>query len=319
MKKHIYIYSPSSAVRDKTAFKRGLRHLTALGYEIEVDEDALASHQRFAGDDETRLAAIHRASASGADVALISRGGYGLTRILSARNYKTVAKAVARGTQFVGFSDFTAFQMALLAKTGAVTWAGPALGEDFVAVTGADDIMEACFGDLVTGQGEGCGWRLPKKAAKKITENEAPSCENAMDDTHSIHDAMLWGGNLAMLASLVGTPYLPVVKDGILFIEDVGEHPYRVERMLAQLLQAGVLAQQKAIIFGQFNHYKLVPHDKGYKMASVISWLQSQVTAQVLTGLPFGHVATKVVLPVGLPVTLAVEGRDAFLLWGHQH
>ena len=319
MKKHIYIYSPSSAVRDKTAFKRGLRHLTALGYEIEVDEDALASHQRFAGDDETRLAAIHRASASGADVALISRGGYGLTRILSAINYKAVAKAVTRGTQFVGFSDFTAFQMALLAKTGAVTWAGPALGEDFGAATGADDIMEACFGDLVTGQGEGCGWRLPKRAAKKIAENEAPSCENAMDDTYSIHDAVLWGGNLAMLASLVGTPYLPVVKDGILFIEDVGEHPYRVERMLAQLLQAGVLAQQKAIIFGQFNHYKLVPHDKGYKMASVISWLQSQVTAQVLTGLPFGHVATKVVLPVGLPVTLAVEGRDAFLLWGHQH
>jgi len=319
VKKHIYIYSPSSAVRDKAAFKRGLKHLTASGYEIEVDEAALASHQRFAGDDETRLAAIHRASASGADVALISRGGYGLTRILSAINYKAVAKAVARGTQFVGFSDFTAFQMALLAKTGAVTWAGPALGEDFGAATGADDIMDACFGDLVTGQGEGCGWRLPKKAAKKIAESEAPSCENAMDDTYSIHDAVLWGGNLAMLASLVGTPYLPVVKDGILFIEDVGEHPYRVERMLAQLLQADVLAQQKAIIFGQFSHYKLVPHDKGYKMASVISWLQSQVTAQVLTGLPFGHVATKVVLPVGLPVTLAVEGRDAFLLWGHQH
>ena len=319
VKKHIYIYSPSSAVRDKAAFKRGLRRLTASGYEVEVDEAALASHQRFAGDDETRLAAIHRASASGADIALISRGGYGLTRILPAIDYKAVAKAVERGTQFVGFSDFTAFQMALLAKTGTVTWAGPALGEDFGAAAGADDIMEACFGDLVTGQGEGSGWRLPKKAAQKIAEGEAASCQNALNDIYRIDDAVLWGGNLAMLASLVGTPYLPVVKGGILFVEDIGEHPYRVERMLAQLLQAGVLAQQKAIVFGQFSHYKLVPHDKGYKMASVIAWLQSQVTAQVLTGLPFGHVATKVVLPVGLPVTLAVEGRDAFLLWGHQH
>ena len=319
MKKHIYIYSPSSAIRDKAAFKRGLKRLTASGYEVEVDEAALASHQRFAGNDETRLAAIHRASASGADVALISRGGYGLTRILPAIDYEAVAKAVARGTQFVGFSDFTAFQMALLAKTGAVTWAGPALGEDFGAAAGADEIMEACFDDLVTGQGEGSGWRLPKTAIKKIDEDTVPSCENSMNDTYSIHDAVLWGGNLAMLASLVGTPFLPVVKNGILFIEDVGEHPYRVERMLAQLLQAGVLAQQKAIIFGQFTHYKLVPHDKGYKIASVIAWLQSQVTAQVLTGLPFGHVATKVVLPVGLPVTLDVEGRDAFLLWGHQH
>ena len=319
MKKHIYIYSPSSAILDKAAFKRGLKRLTALGYEVEVDEAALASYQRFAGNDEARLAAIHRASASGADVALISRGGYGFTRILAAIDYKAVAKAVARGTQFVGFSDFTAFQMALLAKTGAVTWAGPALGEDFGAAAGADDIMEACFGDLVTGQGEGSGWRLPKTTVKKIAKDVTLSSENTMNTNYSIHGAVLWGGNLAMLASLVGTPYLPVVKDGILFIEDVGEHPYRVERMLAQLLQAGILAQQKAIIFGQFSHYQLVPHDKGYKMASVVAWLQSQVAAKILCGLPFGHVPTKVVLPVGLPVTLAVEGRDALLLWGHQH
>ena len=112
---------------------------------------------------------------------------------------------------------------------------------------------------------------------------------------------------------------MPVVKDGILFIEDVGEHPYKIERMLAQLLQAGILAQQKAIIFGQFSNYKLVPHDKGYKLASVVDWLKNNVKALVLTGLPFGHVATKILLPFGQSVTLAVEKRDAFLLWGHQH
>ena len=122
-----------------------------------------------------------------------------------------------------------------------------------------------------------------------------------------------------MLASLVGTPYLPTVKDGILFIEDVGEHPYRIERMLVQLLQAGVLAQQKAIVFGQFSRYKLTSHDKGYKLASVVNWLRDLVDASIFTGLPFGHVATKVLLPVGLPVTLAVDGRDAFLLWSHHH
>jgi muramoyltetrapeptide carboxypeptidase len=318
VKKHIYIYSPSGAVRDKASFKRGLKRLEALGYEVEVDEAALAVHQRFAGDDETRLAAIHRAASSGADVALISRGGYGLTRILAAIDYKAVTKSIAKGTQFVGFSDFTAFQMAVLAKTGAITWAGPSLGEDFGAQAGADDIMEACFDDLITGQGEGSGWQLPKPAIKLASSVEGRAAK-AINDTYSIDDAVLWGGNLAMLASLVGTPYLPSVVGGILFIEDVGEHPYRVERMLAQLLQAGILAHQKAIIFGQFSHYKLTPHDKGYKLASVVAWLQSQVTAPVLTGLPFGHVATKVLLPVGQPVTLAVEGRDAFLLWGHQH
>jgi muramoyltetrapeptide carboxypeptidase len=161
MSRHIYIFSPSSAVRDKPAFRRGLARLRALGAEVEVDTAALASHLRFAGDDETRLAAIHRAAASGADVALISRGGYGLTRILPGIAYKKVARAVERGTRFVGLSDFTAFQNALLAKTGAVSWAGPALGEDFGGEDAPDDIMQACFEDLLEGQGEGTGWRLP--------------------------------------------------------------------------------------------------------------------------------------------------------------
>jgi len=316
VKKHIYIYSPSSAVRDKASFKRGVKRLQALGHEVEIDEAALASHQRFAGDDETRLASIHRAAASGADVALISRGGYGLTRILPGINYKAVAKAIAKGTRFVGLSDFTAFQTAVLAKTGAVTWAGPALGEDFGTEADPDDIMEACFDDLITGQGEGAGWQLPKFAIGSI---DGSADVSVASNAFRIKDAVLWGGNLAILSSLVGTPYLPVVKGGILFLEDVGEHPYRVERMLTQLLHAGVLAQQKAVIFGQFSNYRLVPHDKGFKLATVVAWLQSQIKARVLTGLPFGHVATKVLLPVGCKITLAVESRDAFLLWGHQH
>ena len=123
-----------------------------------------------------------------------------------------------------------------------------------------------------------------------------------------------------MLTSLIGTPYCPAIKGGILFVEDVGEHPYRVERMLTQLLHAGVLAHQKAIVLGQFSNYTLVSgYDSGFNLAGVAARLQSQVKARVLTGLPFGHVATKILLPVGARTTLAVEGRDAFLLWGHRH
>lgn len=128
--------------------------------------------------------------------------------------------------------------------------------------------------------------------------------------------ATVWGGNLSMLSALVGTPYLPSVRGGILFIEDVNEHPYRIERMLSQLLHAGVLAQQKVIVLGQFSNYRLVPHDRGFKLASVVDRLRSQVRARVLTGLPFGHVATKVVLPVGRSCDLVVQGREALLLWG---
>ena len=314
--KHIYIYSPSGAVRDKAAFKRGIKRLEALGHEVEVDADALASSQRFAGDDATRLAAIHRAAASGADVALISRGGYGLTRILPGIKYKTVAKAIAKGTQFVGLSDFTAFQLAMLAQTGSVTWAGPALNADF-GVDGkdggeVDDIMLDCFEDLLSGQGEGAGWQMPKIG-------ELPNGKPQLKDFYVPGGATLWGGNLAVLVSLLGTPYFPQVEGGVLFIEDVGEHPYKIERMLTQLLLAGVLQKQKAIVFGQFTEFKLSTHDKGFKLQTVIDWLRMQVKRPVVQGLPFGHVPTKVLLPVGAQVSLSVEGRDALIYWGHTH
>jgi len=297
---HIYIYSPAGAVRDKVAFKRALKRLKAQGHELEVDEAALASYQRFAGDDDTRLAAIGRAAASGADLAMITRGGYGLTRLLPRLPYKALAKAVERGTQFVGLSDFTALQCAMLAKTQTPSWAGPGLLEDFGREDEPDEIMQACFDDLVSGRGEGTGWRLPKAEAGEF-----------------LIRGSLWGSNLSVLSALVGTPYLPTITGGILFIEDVNEHPYRVERMLTQLLHAGVLARQKAIVFGQFSNYRLVPHDKGFKLASVVSWLRSQVKASVLTGLPFGHVPTKVLLPFGRPCELLVQEREALLLWGN--
>lgn len=312
-KQHIYIYSPSGAVADKAQVKRGIRRLQDLGHEVEVDVAAFDRSQRFAGDDQTRIDAIHRAAASGANIAMITRGGYGLTRILPGINYPAIAKAIDAGSQFLGFSDFTALQMALLAKTGVTTWAGPAVGEDFGTADAPDDIMQACFSEWAHGQAEGVGWKLPhKKEADASAQTSAPPpCEE-------IKNCMLWGGNLSVLSALVGTPYLPNVNNGILFIEDVHEHPYRVERMLTQLLYAGVLARQKAIVLGQFTHYKLAPNDRGFQLKTVVQWLRSKVKARVLTGLPFGHVPTKVVLPVGMKVNLLIQEREALVLWGHQ-
>jgi muramoyltetrapeptide carboxypeptidase len=106
---------------------------------------------------------------------------------------------------------------------------------------------------------------------------------------------------------LLGTPYFPQVDGGILFIEDVGEHPYRIERMLTQLLLAGVLQKQKAIVFGQFTEFKLTTHDKGFKLQTVIDWLRMQLKRPVLQGLPFGHVPTRCCCPWGAGV--AVCGR----------
>jgi muramoyltetrapeptide carboxypeptidase len=209
---HIYIFSPSSAVRDKAAFRRGLKRLKAQGHEVEVDEAALDSHMRFAGDDATRIAAITRAAASGADVALISRGGYGLTRILPALPYKQIAKAIDGGMQFVGLSDFTAFNQAVYAKTGRISWQGPALGEDFGP---NKNPTTSCKPALTT-----CCWSRVRA--------QAGSCPRPRpSDRVRVKDAPLWGGNLTVLTSLLGTPYFPQVKGGVLFLEDVGEHPYR--------------------------------------------------------------------------------------------
>jgi muramoyltetrapeptide carboxypeptidase len=311
MRRHIYIYSPSSAVGDRSAFQRGVKRLQSMGHEVEIDADAMSRHQRFAGPDEVRLQAIHRAASSGADVALISRGGYGLSRILGDIRYKKIAKAIANGTQFVGYSDFTALQCALMAKTGAFSWAGPSLCDGFGVAADAqpDDIMLACFDDLLCGQGEGTGWRQ-KMPGGMPTDLDSKS-------QLSVEDGLLWGGNLTVLTSLLGTPFFPKVKGGILFLEDVAEHPYRIERCLTQLLHAGVLVRQRAILLGQFTDYRLAAHDRGYKLQSVVDWLRRKITVPVLTNLPFGHVQTRVLLPVGAKCDLHVEGRDALLTWGH--
>jgi muramoyltetrapeptide carboxypeptidase len=302
---HIYVFSPSSAVRDKAAFRRGVARLKALGHEVEVDAAALSAYQRFAGDDESRLAAITRASASGADIAIISRGGYGLTRLLPQLPYKAMAKAVAQGTQFVGFSDFSAFQASLYARHSAPTWSGP----DVVADWGreeVDDIMQDTFQDLTLGQNEGAGWRLPVRDTRAVTHRP---------DGFWAKKATLWGGNLSVLTSLIGTPYFPEIRGGILYLEDLAEHPYRIERMLTQWLHAGILAHQKAIVLGAFTHYALVSHDAGFQINTVVDRLRQHIKVPVLTGLPFGHVATKVCLPFGAQAQLMVQGRDALLLW----
>jgi muramoyltetrapeptide carboxypeptidase len=228
------------------------------------------------------------------------RGGYGLTRLLDAMPWKLIAKSVEQGTRWVGHSDFTALNLGLLAHTGACSWAGPMACDDFGRDDehgGVDEVTRDCFLEAMSGELEAVGFRT----------------EAGFDGLQA--RGTLWGGNLAMVCSLLGTPHWPQVKGGILFLEDVAEHPYRVERLLLQLQQAGVLKNQKAVLLGAFTEYRKSPLDRGYTLKSTITHLRGQVKTPILTGLPFGHVPTKVSLPVGRRVQLVVQGRDVLMGW----
>jgi muramoyltetrapeptide carboxypeptidase len=126
--------------------------------------------------------------------------------------------------------------------------------------------------------------------------------------------AVLWGGNLTMLTSLLGTEFFPSqnqVKGGILFIEDVNEHPYRIERMLMQLLDAGILAKQSVIMMGGFSAYRLYDNDRGYSLQAAFEAIRNRLpnSIPILTDLPFGHQPNKLTLPVGAIVE--IEASDA--------
>jgi muramoyltetrapeptide carboxypeptidase len=107
----------------------------------------------------------------------------------------------------------------------------------------------------------------------------------------------------------LGTPYFPEIDGGILFLEDVAEHPYRIERMLLQLHHAGVLDAQAAILLGDFSGYRLLENDNGYDLASAIETVRRFTRTPILTGLPFGHVRDKVSLPIGGMGQLQSDGR----------
>lgn len=294
------IHSPSGVVAQGAALTRAQRHLRRLGFDAHVDDSARARSQRFAGDDDTRLAALHRVARDGRDIALASRGGYGLTRLLDRIDYPLIAQSIDAGKRWVGYSDQTAFQLAVLAHTQRSTWAGPLACDDFGRTPeqgGVDDITEACFAEAMRGELEAIGFRT----------------EAGFDGLQA--RGTLWGGNLCVLLSLLGTPHWPRLKGGILFLEDVNEHPYRIERSLLQLQQAGVLDAQKAVVLGGFTDYRKSPLDRGYTLRSAVEHLRGVTRTPILTGLPFGHVPTKVCLPVGRRATLVVEGRDAMIGW----
>ncbi len=285
----IAVFAPGGYDPDPTRLVNARRYFEDRGHRVMSAIDTERRHARFSASDDERLAQLQRViDAPDIDVAIALRGGYGATRLLPRIDFTAMAKAVAdHGNRFVGHSDFTAIQLGLLAKTGAISFAGPMAGPDFGA-SAVDAFTETHF------------WRAMHEA-RVDAEFETPHA--ALSES-----GILWGGNLAMISSLVGTPWMPVVEGGILFIEDINEQPYRIERMLLQLFYAGVLDRQRLVLCGGFSGLATAPYDNGYDVQQALDHVRSIAGVPIVTGLPFGHCPQKLTLAVGAMIDVDIMG-----------
>jgi muramoyltetrapeptide carboxypeptidase len=281
----IAIVPTSGCAVDEASIERGEHLLRHHGYDVTNYYSHQQRYQRFGATDERRLQLLYEAvNNPSIQIIMALRGSYGLSRLLRDIDFDFLAKS---GKIFVGHSDFNALQTGLLAKTGMRSICGPMLCDDFSRADTSDFTLEHFFSCL-------------RQREQSVVFN----CKT--EETLQV-EGTLWGGNLAMLVHLIGSEYFPKIEKGILFLEDIGEHPYRVERMLLQLHHAGILENQVAIVLGDFSGYKLAPLDNGYEFDQMLAYMRSVVKLPIVTGLPFGHIKDKASLVIGAAASLTVE------------
>ncbi|OQS43210.1 LD-carboxypeptidase [Chromobacterium haemolyticum] len=287
----LYFTACSGPLPDARQKQQAVERLRLAGYQLENVQALDRRYQRFAGSDAQRLGDLNQliSRRRAPQLLVAGRGGYGATRLLPHIDYGRLCPLLREsGSQLIGYSDFTAIQLALLAKGGLGSFAGPMVS-DF----GAKQLSAFTLNEFLTTT------TTPNRQLRVDT----PQRHNASGE------GIFWGGNLSVLSSLVGTPYLPEIKGGLLFLEDVAEQPYRIERMLQQLHLAGVLAKQRAIFIGDFNMNRQVDiYDPGYTLDAVLEEIRRLTGVPVLTGIPFGHVHDKTTLPLGFPARFSADG-----------
>nr|WP_315468309.1 LD-carboxypeptidase [uncultured Undibacterium sp.] len=280
----VAIVALSGAALDDTNIEAGLQALRNAGFKVVNFYQHADRFERFGATDQARLEQFHAAiDDPEIDIVMGLRGSYGLSRILPSIDLKKIANS---GKWLVGYSDFNALQLAMLAKMSTASLCGPMLCNDFTR----DELRPFTQDQFL------------QALRERKTDLEFETDQSA--DLNL--EGTLWGGNLAMICHLLGTEYFPHIDGGILFIEDIAEHPYRVERMLLQLHMAGVLAKQKAIVLGNFSVYRLAPQDNGYDFASMLKFLRSTIATPIIMGLPFGHCDDKASLMQGSTALLTV-------------
>lgn len=308
--------------------ERAAAHLAAAGVRVKFVPNVYRQAGRYAGSDAERAEGLMAAlEEPGADLALALRGGYGASRVLPLLDWKRLERT---SVPMAGYSDVTALSLAFLAKLGRASWQAPMMGDLSEAHAEMPFEIER-FGALLGEPAAPLAFRtIDLSLEPGMTESErlpAAALLGALgrSRTAARFEGTIWGGNLCLIESLLGTPYFPQIEGGILFIEEVGEAAYRVERMLLTLLDAGVLARQKAIVVGDFRGVERAWRFPGdHSLARALGTIRARLDVlgadvPLVTGLPFGHMPGKAALPVGRKgeLTLAPEedGWRASLAW----
>ncbi|MDR0172366.1 muramoyltetrapeptide carboxypeptidase [Enterobacter sichuanensis] len=295
-----HLIAPSGYCINQDAAQRGVQRLLASGHQVENQTIIPRRQQRFAGTEAQRLNDINSlVNLKGANqIVLAVRGGYGASRLLESIDWQGLAQRQQQDPLLIcGHSDFTVIQLGLLALHNVITFSGPMLAGN----VGAPELDAFTMDHF---------WRALR--------NSTYSVEWQGNGPHWECEGQLWGGNLAMLVSLIGTPWLPHIEDGILVLEDINEHPFRVERMLLQLYHAGILERQSAIILGSFSGAAPNDYDAGYTLETMIDFVRSRLDIPVITGLDFGHEQQTVTLPLGAHASLIHNDSGSRLtLSGH--
>jgi muramoyltetrapeptide carboxypeptidase len=293
----IGLVSPASPIADPTRIDKGVRYLESLGYRVEVAPSVLKNHGYLAGTDEERAGDLHAFFRRKEVRAIMCiRGGYGTPRLLRLINYRLIA---SNPKIFVGYSDLTALQLAIWRRTGLVQFHGPMVGVDMADPM--DAFTEGLFWQAVTSTAAAGAIPIPDPQPAPLTKGKARG--------------RLLGGNLALLVSSMGTRYFPDLRGSLLYLEDIGEEPYRVDRMLFQLLNAGILGDVAGVLTGQFSD--CAPKDAtkpSFSVDEVFRQMADLTDRPFLTGLPFGHEARKMTIPVGIMARMdAARGTLEYL------
>lgn len=295
----IGLVSPASTPQPSEKIEKAVRYLERQGYRVELGKHAANVHGYLAGPDRNRAEDFNRMVEAPAVKAIFAlRGGYGSPRILPDINYRHLA----RNPKIVaGFSDITALQLAIMRKSRLVTFSSPMPAVEFW--DNPDPFTEAEFWRMVTS---------PKPHLLRNPADQPPSPARS-----GVGEGRLLGGNLALVVSQLATPYMPSLAQSLLFLEEVDEYPYRVDRMFAQLRNANLLRDLSGLLLGQFT--RCLPPDKEKPSLSIqevitdaISWSR----CPVLANFAYGHVPRKLTLPLGVRARLDANRGTIKLLEG---